>query len=715
MNLRILVLSLVLLMAAATGMPAGAANPIDPALAARIAALEHETNRLDAVRQVKRVQLAYGHFAEFGLWDQMADLFAARGVLQIGQREISGRRAILAYLTENFGGGRLGLVPGSVTTRLQLTPVVSLSADGRSARGRWHELAMRGELGGEGSWSGGISENDYVLEDGRWKIARLHLYPMYAGSYEEGWRALEADIRPVPVHFTPDSAGMPFSAPRASAPSRGLPRDAESAARRLEAVRLTLARIGAEAAAVRMQNIYGYYRDQKMWNDIEDLFTGDGTREIVGVGRWTGPQSIRRSYGSEAATGLGYGEVREHLQLAPIVTVAPNGREAWVRVFELGVIGQNNVGAWWTHGIVNTHMVKGADDLWRIKEMRVYPKLRTDYYQGWHRNQLPEPSPAAGYEPDAPSKLDLPRDAAWLPAFGIHNPGTGRPITYPSTMAVVGESDGFLPVVSPETAPEGIDAGTVAELERQLAVAKAHDGVENVSHAFGNFLDDFDWAHSSQLFARTGRRGKYQVGFYVGPERIYTAESGQYGPLRSPRTSVQIHLRVQPVIDVAPDGMSAKLRTRLFSMNASVGTPGSFQGAMYPNDRLVMQDGVWKFQHQSIDEFYFRSAGYKNGWGKVPEIDQSVQFAPDRQPTIMDRLRTTYPPDVNILDMGLRGVGFAPNQEFVDFPRVKPMWFHYTNPVSGREPPNYCPDHSTCYQREPLFEDQEPTPFPPER
>lgn len=256
---------------------------------------------------------------------------------------------------------------------------------------------------------------------------------------------------------------------------------------------------------------------------------------------------------------------------------------------------------------------------------------------------------------------------------------------------------------------EALSAAVLADLAQQLAVVKAYDAVANVSHAFGYYLDDFDWDNSSALFARTGRRGKYQVGFYVGPERIRTAEITQHGRPRSPRTSVQVHLRTQPVIHVSEDGMTAKLRTRLFSFNVSTTTPGSFQGAMYPNDKLVMQEGVWKFQHQSIDEFYSRSAGYKNGWAKVPRVDQARQFAPDRTPTLMDRLRAAYPPDVDILDMGLRAVGFAPNLEFVDFPDVKPMWFHYANPVSGRLPPNYCPDHSTCYQPRPLFQDQEPT------
>jgi len=686
------------------------ASPISPALAERVARLDRDVTRADSVRQVKRIQTAYAHFSEFGMWDQMADLFADKGVLQIGRDEIKGRSAILAYMTKVFGGGRLGLATGGVSTRMQLVPVVNLSVDGRTAKARWHEIAMLGQLGGEARWEGGISENDYVLEDGRWKIARLHLTPMYAGGYEDGWKALEADIKVVPVHFTPETAGVPVPRPTAPLLASAIPRDAESANARLGKVREALARMAGEDAAERMQNIYGYYVDQKMWNDVTDLFTADGTFEIVGVGRWTGEQNIRRSFGSIGSNGLTHGEVNEHLQLEPIVTVAPGGREAWTRMFQLGLLGQNNVGGWWTHAIVEAHVVQGDDDLWRIKALRVFPKLRTDYYQGWHKSQLPEPKPGKGYEPDAPSSLTLPAGEPWVPAFTMVHPATGRPIAYPAGMTILGERN--IATATPPGSADLLNDAAIAGLERSLAVAKAHDGIENISHAFGDFLDDFDWANSSQLFARTGRRGKYQVGFYVGPERIYKAESGQYGPTPSPRTSVQIHLRVQPVIDVTPDGMGAKLRTRLFSMNASTTVPGSFQGAMYPNDKLVMQEGVWKFQHQSIDEFYSRSAGYKNGWAKVPEMDQTVQFAPDRKPSIMDRLRIDFPPDANILDMGLRAVGFAPNHEFVDFPDVKPMWFHYKNPVSGRVPPNYCPDHSTCYQPRPLFQDQEPTPAP---
>ncbi len=35
--------------------------------------------------------------------------------------------------------------------------------------------------------------------------------------------------------------------------------------------------------------------------------------------------------------------------------------------------------------------------------------------------------------------------------------------------------------------------------------------------------------------------------------------------------------------------------------------------------------------------------GYKNGWAKVPEVDQAKQFAADRTPTLMDRLPSRLP------------------------------------------------------------------------
>ena len=45
--------------------------------------------------------------------------------------------------------------------------------------------------------------------------------------------------------------------------------------------------------------------------------------------------------------------------------------------------------------------------------------------------------------------------------------------------------------------------------------------------------------------------------------------------------------------------------------------------------------------------------------------------------------------------MPIRHHGSLPVDTIV-WPDIKPMWFSYRNPVSGRVPPLYCPDLKTC-------------------
>ena len=46
----------------------------------KIDRLEASVRGVEAIRAVKRLQYAYGHYAEFGLWNDSADLFAEQGV-----------------------------------------------------------------------------------------------------------------------------------------------------------------------------------------------------------------------------------------------------------------------------------------------------------------------------------------------------------------------------------------------------------------------------------------------------------------------------------------------------------------------------------------------------------------------------------------------------------------------------------------------------------
>jgi hypothetical protein len=109
----------------------------------RMARLEAGLLREEALRAVKRLQNAYGHYAEMGLWHDLADLFADRGVghYPAGKLDKGGIRKLFL---QDVGKGKLGLSEGQLYPHIMLQPVVTLAPYGKTAKGRWHVLAMLG-------------------------------------------------------------------------------------------------------------------------------------------------------------------------------------------------------------------------------------------------------------------------------------------------------------------------------------------------------------------------------------------------------------------------------------------------------------------------------------------------------------------------------------------------------------------------------------------
>src|SRR5216117_3502584 len=177
--------------------------------AARIHRLAQNVERAESVRAVKRVQESYAQYSQFGLWADMATLFADNAQLSYGKDNEQGRQAIQNYFLTKFGEGAHGLKAGGLHTQMVLRPLINVSADGQSAKGRWWEFSMTGRLGVKAEWAGGIFENEYVRERGVWKISRLRYNPIFAGPYTTGWRNVDEDQKIVPYHFTPDETGIP--------------------------------------------------------------------------------------------------------------------------------------------------------------------------------------------------------------------------------------------------------------------------------------------------------------------------------------------------------------------------------------------------------------------------------------------------------------------------------------------------------------------------
>jgi len=657
----------------------------------QVARLARDVDKAEAIHAIKNLQNTFAQYAQFGLWDEMASLFADQGEAIYGAENVRGRTAVRGLLVDRFGGGTSGLKPGGLNTQLLMEPVVNVSPDGATARGRWRELSMLGRFGVSASWTGGLFQNDYVKQNGVWKVARLHYHPQYAGPYEGGWHNLTDDLPIVPTYYTPDQAGIPAPAAADDTGLTGVGDTAAQAAKRLTSLVARIDALNDEGRVLNLQNIYGYYVDRKMWDDVTDLFTADGVLELGDAGIYEGAKGIRRALEKDGPAGLKHGELNEHIPFTTTVTVLPGGQEAHTRGVDLGLLGDvdHDAKAAWSVTVFENRFVK-ENGVWKVREMRAFPLIKTDFYQGWAKSRLVDIAP----DPDRPTPAAdrTSGETMLIPAFFQSNPVTGNKIAAPAGMRIGGGNllpAGRAPVASAEIGAAALQAA-LADARRKLAVAIGYDSVENLACALGNGIDDYQWESLGLLFAQKGMRQMPNSGFYTGPAKLTRAETERNGGPNSPRTTLGPHVMVQPVIDVAPDGRSAKYRVRLFQMSSShtsVNRPGSVSGGMYPNNQAVLENGVWKIWSVAIDEFYWQG-NLIDGWSR-----QGAGAGTGPRPDRPDSLK----PDIHVNQLGKREETFGGGPgTVINWPDIKPMWFHYKNPVSGREPSHYWPDCATC-------------------
>jgi len=153
------------------------------ALQEEVATLRQQAQRADDYIHILNLQSIYGYYVDKSQWDQAADLFSADATLEIAGRGLfTGQARIRQYLNE------LGpLEFGKLFNHLQLQPVVHVADDGLSAKGRWRSFMQVGHLGKEARWGDAVYENEYVKQDGKWKISKLHSFITFYVEYDKGW------------------------------------------------------------------------------------------------------------------------------------------------------------------------------------------------------------------------------------------------------------------------------------------------------------------------------------------------------------------------------------------------------------------------------------------------------------------------------------------------------------------------------------------------
>lgn len=669
-----------------------------PDLEQRLDRLEAQIGAAADVSSIKKLQRAYGYYVDKGMWADLAELFADDAVANYPAGVFIGKDSIRRHLFENVGGvelGQVGLGDGRLYNHMNIQPVVHLDPGGQTAKGRWRALAMFGNYGGGAVWAEGVYEMTYAKTNGVWKIETLDYYSGFGASYDTGWvdtapprrrgprnlahapdrernRACEGfpDACIAPFHYDnpgTSASGHVWTEPREAAPAGAARKDLRERARALDARARVL---HDEQQIENLQRIYGYYVDRAMWDQVADLFADDATIEMGQRGVYVGKPRIREFLNLLGPAGLTDGRLNDHIQLQIIADVSPDAYTARSRSRELAMTGEYQGSGTWSEGTYENSYVK-QDGVWKIQSLHFYPTFITDYDQGWAKDAQPAPGPSTKLPPDrGPTEVYEIYPKAYVPPFHYPNPVTGKAPQYP-------QADGrpsrrairaaMTPVRSGASADEPFASGgnieaIIADAEWNVQRVKDYDELDNLESAYGYYLDKNLWNDLADLFAENGSMELAQRGVYVGRERVRAFllkvfGRGSEGPVAG---RLGNHLQLQPVIDVAPDGRSAKIRSRLLQQ-MSFGERASLGAAVYENE-AVKEDGVWKL---SVDHAYNTwTAAYDGGWARspgkfVPGV--SEDFPPDRPPTTKFRM----------------------------FPTVYDVPFHYDNPVSGR--PAYGP------------------------
>ena len=169
----------------------------------KLAGIEHRAQAQADIRDLENLQRIYGYYLDRGQWDQVADLFAANGTLEIAQRGVYVGKARIRKALEDIYGPP-GLHQGHMDDHLQLQVVATVDPNGRTAHVRARELELKGDVGGASSWTEGTHENTFIKERGVWKLKALHLYENMSTDYAKGWGKDAKPIDKVSATLPPD-------------------------------------------------------------------------------------------------------------------------------------------------------------------------------------------------------------------------------------------------------------------------------------------------------------------------------------------------------------------------------------------------------------------------------------------------------------------------------------------------------------------------------
>jgi hypothetical protein len=161
----------------------------DRRLEARLDAMEKELQRLKDVEAIRRLENAYGYYLVNWMHRELIDLFSKspETTLEWPEGTYLGHEGVKRF----YGTVNRNENPEFLHQMMQISGIIDVDEYGSRARGRWWgfgALALpQGKKGVAQSFCCGLYENEFVKEDGVWKILKIKWVPVYSGIPAEGW------------------------------------------------------------------------------------------------------------------------------------------------------------------------------------------------------------------------------------------------------------------------------------------------------------------------------------------------------------------------------------------------------------------------------------------------------------------------------------------------------------------------------------------------
>lgn len=178
----------------------------------QIAELQHSLGILQDKDEIQRLQYAYGFFLDNRMFREIADLFASKDAwIEIGGRgRYIGKDRIHRFLLDVLGGGRWGLLKNEVINHVQQQLTITVAGDRQRAQSR-----ARAEVQGNSPpdtptflLADGIYENEYIREDGQWRILSIRVTMTFYAALER--RSVTFPTVPPSTAFPPDQPSQPI-------------------------------------------------------------------------------------------------------------------------------------------------------------------------------------------------------------------------------------------------------------------------------------------------------------------------------------------------------------------------------------------------------------------------------------------------------------------------------------------------------------------------